>query len=142
MVVTELRAVIKGDVVTESDTSYQEAISRWAVNAIQRAKVVVFVKDEADIVLAIRYARTNNLRIAIRGGGHSPGGASSSEGGLVIDLSKYMAEVRVDVEKRVAYAQGGAVWRTVDEEAIKHGLAAVGGSVNHVSSESLRHVKS
>ena len=133
MDVTGLRAAVKGDVVTESDTEYNEAITRWAVNAIQRAKVVVFVKDEADVAHAIHFARSANLRIAIKGGGHSPGGASSSEGGLVIDLSKYLSGARIDAENCVAYVQGGAIWQTVDEAAIKHGLAAVGGSVNHVS---------
>ena len=86
---------------------------------------------EAGVVLAIKYAPITKLLIAIRGG-HSPAGASSSEGGLVIDLSRYLTSVTVDAEKKLAYAGGGALWEAVDKAAIVHGLATVGGTVNHV----------
>jgi len=122
----------KGDLVTPTDPGYAKAIARWAANAERQAKVVAFVKDEADVVLAIKYATTTKLPIAIRGGGHSPAGASSSEGGLVIDLSRYLTSVTVDADKKLAYAGGGALWEAVDKAAIVHGLATVGGTVNHV----------
>ncbi|KAG6824886.1 hypothetical protein H0H87_010821, partial [Tephrocybe sp. NHM501043] len=125
------KSSFKGDIVTPDDPDYQKAISRWAVNAQRRAKVVAFVKNAVDVGLAIAYARTSGLPIAIRGGGHSPAAASSSEGGLVIDLSRYLNEARVDPEKQVVYVGGGALWDVVDSEAIKHGLATVGGTVNH-----------
>jgi FAD/FMN-containing dehydrogenase len=127
------KSEFKGDIVTPSDVDYQAAIARWAINAQRRAKVVAFVKDASDVVLAIRYARSHSLPIAIRGGGHSPAAASSSEGGLVIDLSRYLNSARVDPEQRLAYVGGGALWRSVDEAAIRHGLATVAGTVNHVS---------
>lgn len=126
------KALFKGDIVTPDDADYPKAIARWAVNAQRRAKVVAFVRDEDDVRAAIKYARDSGLSIAIRGGGHSPAGASSSEGGLVIDLSRYLNHARVDPEKRVIYVGGGALWDVVDKEAIKHGLATVGGTVNHV----------
>ncbi|KII95942.1 hypothetical protein PLICRDRAFT_34892 [Plicaturopsis crispa FD-325 SS-3] len=121
----------KGDLVTPADADYPQAISRWAINSERNAKVVAFVKDAADASLAIRYARSAGLPIAIRGGGHSPSGASSSEGGLVVDLSRYLNKTRVDPALKLAYVGGGAVWEAVDTEAIKHGLATVGGTVNH-----------
>ena len=121
-----------GDIVTPTDTSYEEAITRWAFNAKRRAKIVAFVKDEADIGLALEYAQTNSLPIAVRGGGHSAGGASSSEDGLVIDLSRYLNKVRVDPKRKVAFVGGGALWEAVDKAAMKHGLASVAGTVNHV----------
>jgi len=34
---------------------------------------------------------------------------------------------------RLAYVGGGAVWKDVDKETMKYGLATVGGTVNHVS---------
>jgi FAD/FMN-containing dehydrogenase len=121
-----------GDLVVATDPDYDKAIARWAISAARRAKVVAFVKGTADVALAINYAKENKLPIAVRGGGHSPYGASSSEGGLVIDLSRYLNEARVDPEEKLVYVGGGAVWETVDKAAIKHGLATVGGTVNHV----------
>lgn len=122
----------EGDWITPSDPSYTESIARWAANAVRKASVVAFVKTTSDVILALSYAKANALPIAIRGGGHSPAGASSVEGGLVVDLSRYLAGVRVDEKEKVAYVGGGAVWETVDKEAIKFGLATVGGTVNHV----------
>ncbi|KAG5650539.1 hypothetical protein H0H81_011882 [Sphagnurus paluster] len=121
----------KGDIVTPDDADYLQAIARWAANAKRRAKVVAFVKDGEDVALAIKYARSNALPIAIRGGGHSSAGGSSSEGGLVIDLSRHLDGARVDPDKKLAYVGGGALWKTVDEETAKYGLATVAGTVNH-----------
>ena len=123
----------KGDLVRPGDPGYDDALKRWAANASRKASVVAFVKDEADVALAIKYARDSDLPIAIRGGGHSAAGASSIENGLVIDLSRYMNGVTVDAEEKLAYVGGGALWETVDKTAIEYGLASVGGTVNHVS---------
>jgi len=128
------RKTFKGDIVTSSDAEYEKAIARWAINAQRRAKIVAFVKDAQDVSLAIKYAKANKLPIAIRGGGHSEAGASSSENGLVLDLSRYLNNVEVDVGKKLAYIGGGTLWETVDKAAIEQGLATVGGTVNHVSS--------
>ncbi len=50
--------------------------------------VIVFVADDDDIMLAIRYARENNLGVAVRSGGHQYLGASSTTGkNIQIDLS-------------------------------------------------------
>lgn len=122
-----------GDIVTPNDLDYVRSITRWAVNAQRRAKIIAFVKTAEDVALSIAYARANGLEIAIRGGGHNAAGASSTEGGLVIDLSRHINKVRVDETERLAYVGGGAVWETVDKEAIKFGLATVAGTVNHVS---------
>ena len=118
--------------MTPDDDGYSQAIARWAANAERPARVVAFVKDTDDIALALKYARTNQLQVAIRGGGHSPSGASSAEGGLVIDLSRYFNYAVVDPEKRTARIGGGTLWGTVENDAIEHGLASVAGSVNHV----------
>ncbi|KAF6749617.1 FAD binding domain-containing protein [Ephemerocybe angulata] len=128
---TSFSNLIKGEVVTPEHPEYESAIARWAKNAERKARVVVFVKDADDISKSILFAKKNKLPIAIRGGGHNAAGASSSEGGLVIDLSRHLKTVRVDEEEKLAYVGGGALWRHVDEEAIKYGLATVGGTVNH-----------
>ena len=131
--VTSLVSSVKGEVITPSHPEYDSAISRWAKNAERKAGVVVRVKNAEDVAQTIAFAKAKNLPIAIRGGGHNAAGASSSDGGLVIDLHQHLRQVRVDVEKRLGYVGGGAVWKDVDVEAIKYGLATVGGTVNHVS---------
>jgi hypothetical protein len=42
-----------------------------------------------------------------------------------------MRTVEVDPEQKTITAQGGALWADVDSAAAEHGLATVGGTVNH-----------
>lgn len=79
---------------------------------------------------AVLFASSNQLELAVCGGGHATSGSSSTDGGLCIDLSK-MRGVTVDPTKKTISAQGGALWADVDAEAAKYGLGAVGGTVNH-----------
>ena len=83
-----------------------------------------------EVAIAIRFARKHKIEQVVRGGGHGTNGASSTEGGLVIDLSK-MNRVTVDPKNMTITAEGGCVWEDVDETAADYGLAAVGGTVNH-----------
>jgi FAD/FMN-containing dehydrogenase len=42
----------------------------------------------SDVMTAVDFARTNNLVVAVRGGGHNVGGSAVCDRGLVIDLSR------------------------------------------------------
>ena len=42
-----------------------------------------------------------------------------------------MHNIRVYPEKRLAYAEGGALWEHFDKATTAHGLVSVGGTVNH-----------
>ena len=127
----------KGDIVTPADPGYKEAIARWAANAERPARVVAFVKETNDVAVALKYARDNNLQVAIRCGGHSASGASSAKDGLVVDLSRYYNYAVADPESQTVRVGGGSVWGTVEREAIKYGLATVSGSVSHVRTKYL-----
>jgi len=125
------QSAFKGDLITPEHPEYEKALTRWAANSRRRAAIVAFVRDEADVTLALKYAKKNGLAIAIRGGGHNPAGASSVEGGLVIDLSRHLSGTRVDTEKKLAYVGGGAIWEGVNAATMKHNLATTGGTVSH-----------
>lgn len=127
------KEIFKGDIVTASDAGYDQAIARWATNAERPAKIIAFVRDSEDVSSTVKFASSEKLSVAIRGGGHNVSGASSSDGGIVIDLSRYLNCVRIDPDNKAAYVGGGALWGAVDQEAIKFGLATVAGTVNHVT---------
>ncbi|KAF8604434.1 FAD-binding domain-containing protein [Ceratobasidium sp. AG-I] len=120
-----------GQTITPSHSEYPSAISRWAYNAQRPARLIAYPRFTTDIFAAISHAHRHSIPLAVRGGGHSCAGTLSSTDGLVIDLSRHFAHVRIDVTNRIAFVGGGAVWRDVDEAAIRYGLAAVGGTVNH-----------
>jgi hypothetical protein len=65
--------------------------------------------------------------VAVRGGGHSVAGHGLIEAGIVIDL-RNMRAVRVDARRRLATAQGGALWEDVDTATQEHALAVTGGT--------------
>ncbi|PVF97271.1 FAD-binding domain-containing protein [Serendipita vermifera] len=126
-----LEAGFTGDLVTPSDPDYQLSLKRFVKNAQRNAALVAFVKSAEDVSRVINFASNNSIPFVVKGGGHSTSGASSIEDGIVIDLSRHLITVRVDEKNSLGYVGGGALWRHVDEEAIKYGLAAVAGTVNH-----------
>jgi FAD/FMN-containing dehydrogenase len=127
--VQELRESISGEVVAPSDAGYAEACKVWNGAHDRRPALVVRCADADDVATAVGFARSNDLPIAVRGGGHSIAGFSTCDNGIVIDLSQ-MNDVRVDPATRRATVGGGAVWADVDNETQPHGLATTGGLVS------------
>ena len=74
-----------------------------------------------DVISAIRFARDQGLVIAVRGGGHSIGGFSTCDDGIVIDLSLMKACGRS--RSRTARVAGGSLLRDLDAAAQAFGLA-------------------
>jgi FAD/FMN-containing dehydrogenase len=85
--------------------------------------------NSKEVSLAVKFAVSNQIPMTVCGGGHSSSGASSSEG-MVIDLRK-MRKVKVDTEAMTVEFGGGCLWEDVDSALEQHGLATVGGVVNH-----------
>jgi FAD/FMN-containing dehydrogenase len=128
--VQELREAVRGAILTTSDDGYSEAIRVWnGAHDGRRPALVVQCTGAADVTAAVGFARSNDLPIAVRGGGHSVAGFSTCDHGIVIDLSR-MSGVRVDPATRRATVGGGAVWADVDHETQSHALATTGGLVS------------
>src|SRR4051795_6249225 len=106
--VQELREAVRGVVLSPGDPGYAEASQIWNGAHDARPAVIVRCTGVADVIASIGFARSNDLEIAVRGGGHSIAGFSTCDDGIVIDLSQ-MSEVRVDPAGRRAYVGGGAV---------------------------------
>ncbi|CAO3688050.1 unnamed protein product [Umbelopsis vinacea] len=119
-------------VITEADgQAYTNAIRRWSKCAIKPAKAVIKPTTPEDVSKIILLAKAHNVPFAVKCGGHSPGGASSSDGGIVIDLG-LMNSVTAKVDEKTILAGGGALWRDVSRIAAEYGLSCVSGSTSHV----------
>jgi FAD/FMN-containing dehydrogenase len=124
-----LRAEVRGTVLTPSDEGYENARKPFNAMHLDRPALVVRVQGTADVVAAVNFAREHGIELTVRGGGHSIAGLSSTEGGMLIDLSE-MRAVDVDPDARVGRVQGGAVLGDVDHETQAFGLAAPLGVVS------------
>ncbi|KAH3204460.1 hypothetical protein KXV92_008368 [Aspergillus fumigatus] len=117
-------------VYTPDCEGYPNTLQRWSDTGSKAAGIVVMPTEAEDVRAALLWAQEHQIDLAVKGGGHSVAGTSSSDGGLVIDLS-LMNSVSVDPAAKTVTVGGGATWKEVDEAAAAHGLAAVGGTVNH-----------
>jgi FAD/FMN-containing dehydrogenase len=126
--IQELREAIRGGVVVPGDLAYDEARSVWNGAIDRRPAVVVRCAGTADVIAAVQFARSQDLVVAVRGGGHNVAGFGTCDGGLVVDLSP-MKGIRVDPAGRTVQAQGGVVWGELDHETQAFGLATTGGLV-------------
>ena len=128
--IQELRESVRGDIFTPGSEGYDEASLVWnGAHDDRRPALVVKCTGAADVIAAVGFARSNDLPLAVRGGGHSIAGFSTCDDGVVIDLSP-MNGVRVDPNGRKAMIGGGAVWADVDHETQAYGLATTGGLVS------------
>ncbi|KAK8044171.1 hypothetical protein PG993_004195 [Apiospora rasikravindrae] len=128
---TELRKrIIRGKVLTPGDEGYEASLQRWSATCIKQAAVVVKPADAHEASEAVQFATAHAIPLVVRGGGHSPSGASAIEGGMVVDLG-LQRSVSVNAAERTVTFGGGCLWEDVDGALWEHGFATVGGTVNH-----------
>ena len=120
----------KGRLIDPDDPEYDQARVVWNAMADRRPALIARCAGVDDVIAAVRFARDQDLLIAVRGGGHSVAGLSTCDGGIVIDLSR-MRDLTVDPKQRVAHAQGGAHLSQLDQQAQAAGLVCPVGVIGH-----------
>src|ERR1700730_8417368 len=84
---TKLRESLRGSVIECGAANYDEARALYNGMIDKHPWLIARCVDVADVIAAVNFGRDNDLRIAIRGGGHNGPGLASVDDGLVIDLS-------------------------------------------------------
>src|SRR5262245_54519032 len=79
-------AQINGRVITADDPSYDQARTVFYGGIDKRPSAIVRVSNVEDVRRVIALAGQEGFELAVRSGGHSIGGHSTTDGGLVIDL--------------------------------------------------------
>ena len=127
--IEELRARLRGDLITRNDDEYEAARKVFNAMIDRHPALIVRCADVADVMAAVDFARDNRLTLAIRGGGHNVAGFGSCDDGLVIDMSR-MKGIRVDPQSRTVRADGGCTWGDVDHATHAFGFATPGGVIS------------
>lgn len=120
--IQHFRSRLKGPLFQPLDAGYEQARCIWNAMVERKPGYIVQCRGVADIKQALLFARTYNLPLAIRGGGHNIAGDALCEAGLVLDLSQ-MRSVRIDPYLCRAYVAAGATLADFDHEAQVFALA-------------------
>ena len=119
---------LRGTLLRLSDDGYDSARTIWNAMIDHKPSLLVRCAGVADVLRAVDFARTHDILVAVRGGGHNIAGKSMCHGGLVIDLAP-MQGMRVDPVARTARAQAGLKLGDFDPETQAFGLATTMGIV-------------
>src|ERR1700731_4520106 len=122
-----LRAAVTGDVFAPGDHGYDEARRAWNLATDERPAVVVVAGSAADVVQAVRFARSRGGRIAPQGTGHGSEPLEPLADAMLLRTVR-MRGVRIDPAARTARAEAGALWQDGTLPRGEHGLAALAGS--------------
>jgi FAD/FMN-containing dehydrogenase len=129
--VPELRDGFDGRVTTPGDPGYDRARKVFYGKYDRRPAAIVRPADANQVARVVDLARDRGLELAVRSGGHSLAGHSTSDGGLVLDLSALTA-LEVDLEGRTAWAQTGLTAGAYTAQVGTHGLATGFGDTGSV----------
>ncbi|WLW57101.1 FAD-binding oxidoreductase [Streptomyces sp. YU58] len=118
-----------GELIGPDDAGYEEARTVYNAMIDRRPALVARCADADAVARVIGFARTHDLPLAVRGGGHHGAGLGTVDGGVVADLSP-LKNVQVDPGARTVRAGGGCVWGEVDRATHAHGLATPSGIIS------------
>ena len=130
-VVESLHRQLTGRVITPDHDGYDEARIMFYGGLDPHPAAIAQVADTADVALVVRIAREHGIELAVRSGGHSVAGHSTTEGGLVLDL-RAMKRLDVDVANKTAWAETGLTAVEYTQATAEHGLVTGFGDTGSV----------
>jgi FAD/FMN-containing dehydrogenase len=129
--ISELRALFNGRVIAPDDPRYESARTIVYGGIDRRPTAIVRVADAGDVSRLVTLAREHGFELAIRSGGHSSAGHSTTEGGIVLDLSD-MKDLQINLEECTAWVEAGMTAGEYTSALGAHGLAVGFGDTGSV----------
>jgi FAD binding domain len=122
---TEL--TIAGRVATPSDPDWDEARTSWNLAADQRPSAVAFVESADDVAKTVRYANSNDLRVAGQGTGHGAVALEPLDETILVKTER-MRGIEIDPDAQTARVEAGVLVLELSQAAQAHGLSSMPGS--------------
>ena len=122
---------VRGRVIVPGDVDYDERRAVFMGGIDRRPAAIVMAADADDVARTILFASETGAELAVRSGGHSGAGHSTTDGGIVLDLRDLRA-LDIDVDARTAWVQPGLTAAEYTREAGTHGLATGFGDAGSV----------
>ncbi|HEX3784191.1 MAG TPA: FAD-binding protein [Pseudonocardiaceae bacterium] len=121
----QLRRALHGDLVLPGDTDYTTAkqLDYGYFDSISPA-AIAYAENIGDIRTCLWFAQDNDITVALRSGGHSPAGYSTTTG-LVLDVSRFNA---IDIGRSTVHIGPGVQGVDLLATLSSHGLSAVTGN--------------
>jgi FAD/FMN-containing dehydrogenase len=119
--IDRLRDGLEGRVIVPGDADYDEARVITYGGIDPRPGAIVRVATADDVARVVRFARETGAELAVRSGGHSGAGHSTTDGGIVIDLRE-LKEIDLDVGGRRVWAGAGLTAGELTATVTPHGL--------------------
>jgi hypothetical protein len=85
---------LRGPLLSPGKAGYDETRKAWNGMIDRRPALIARCAGLADVVAAVRFARSRGLLVSVRGGGHNTPGIAVCEGGLMIDLGRHAQRPR------------------------------------------------
>ena len=112
---------VTGRVIVPDDPTYDQARAVFYGGIDKRPAAIVRVANVGNVQRVIEVARVCGYELAVRSGGHSIVGHSTTNGGIVIDL-RSMSKIEINEADRTAWVETGANALEVTEATTAHGL--------------------
>ena len=122
---------VRGRVIVPGDDDYDERRTVFLGGIDRRPAAIVMAADADDVARTVMFASETGAELAVRSGGHSGAGHSTTDGGIVLDLRDLNA-LEIDVDARTAWVQPGLTAAEYTREAGTHGLATGFGDAGSV----------
>ena len=129
--IDDLRSRLSCRVFGPDDEGYDDARKVLYDFEDRHPAAVIRVASAEDIATVVNVARETGMELAVRCGGHSGAGHSTTDGGLVIDLRDLKA-IEIDPAARTAWAGAGATAEDVSKAADAQGLVIGFGDTGSV----------
>ena len=86
--VDALKASLRGPLLSRGDNDYDEVRQIWNRMIDRYPALIAVCRGVADVMQCVAFARSHNLLVSVRGGGHNVAGNSVCDKGLMIDLAQ------------------------------------------------------